>query len=152
MLNAANLNFIAFWRYSEHPEALTGVMFVIFSIGIAAAEAAVGSGFDHLHLPALQNHQRRPDRFDERMKRLCRRSGARIHFWHMSHTITIRLNKELAVWLEQAAAKTGVSQGQLIRDQLEKAKASGSTQSFMQLAGAVRGPKDLSTRKGFTRK
>jgi hypothetical protein len=70
----------------------------------------------------------------------------------MSHTITIRLNKELAVWLEQAAAKTGVSQGQLVRDQLEKAKASGSAQSFMQLAGAVRGPKDLSTRKGFTRK
>src|SRR5213082_217381 len=42
MLNAANLNFIAFWRFSEHPEALTGVLFVIFSIGIAAAEAAVG--------------------------------------------------------------------------------------------------------------
>ncbi len=42
MLNAANLNFIAFWRYGEHPEALTGVMFVIFSIGVAAAEAAVG--------------------------------------------------------------------------------------------------------------
>lgn len=42
MLNAANLNFIAFWRFSEHPEALTGIIFVIFSIGIAAAEAAVG--------------------------------------------------------------------------------------------------------------
>ncbi len=42
MLNAANLNFIAFWRYSEHPEALTGILFVIFSIGVAAAEAAVG--------------------------------------------------------------------------------------------------------------
>jgi NADH:ubiquinone oxidoreductase subunit K len=42
MLNAANLNFIAFWRYGPKPEALTGVMFVIFSIGIAAAEAAVG--------------------------------------------------------------------------------------------------------------
>lgn len=42
MLNAANLNFIAFWRFSEHPEALTGTMFVIFSIGVAAAEAAVG--------------------------------------------------------------------------------------------------------------
>ena len=42
MLNAANLNFIAFWRFSEHPENLTGMMFVIFSIGIAAAEAAVG--------------------------------------------------------------------------------------------------------------
>ena len=42
MLNAANLNFIAFWRYGPNPEALTGVMFVIFSIGVAAAEAAVG--------------------------------------------------------------------------------------------------------------
>ncbi len=42
MLNAANLNFIAFWRYGEHPEALTGILFVIFSIGVAAAEAAVG--------------------------------------------------------------------------------------------------------------
>jgi NADH-quinone oxidoreductase subunit K len=42
MLNAANLNFIAFWRFSPDPEALTGIMFVIFSIGIAAAEAAVG--------------------------------------------------------------------------------------------------------------
>jgi NADH:ubiquinone oxidoreductase subunit K len=42
MLNAANLNFIAFWRYGPHPEALTGILFVIFSIAIAAAEAAVG--------------------------------------------------------------------------------------------------------------
>jgi NADH:ubiquinone oxidoreductase subunit K len=42
MLNAANLNFIAFWRYSPNPEALTGLVFVIFSIGVAAAEAAVG--------------------------------------------------------------------------------------------------------------
>jgi NADH-quinone oxidoreductase subunit K len=42
MLNAANLNFIAFWRYGPHPQALTGVMFVIFSIAVAAAEAAVG--------------------------------------------------------------------------------------------------------------
>jgi len=44
MLNAANLNFIAFWRYGPNPAALTGVMFAIFSIGIAAAEAAVGLG------------------------------------------------------------------------------------------------------------
>jgi NADH:ubiquinone oxidoreductase subunit K len=42
MLNAANLNFLAFWRYGPNPEALTGVMFVIFAIGVAAAEAAVG--------------------------------------------------------------------------------------------------------------
>ena len=42
MLNAANLNFIAFWRYGPNPEALSGIMFAIFAIGVAAAEAAVG--------------------------------------------------------------------------------------------------------------
>lgn len=42
MLNAANLNFIAFWRYSANPEAMTGLVFALFSIAVAAAEAAVG--------------------------------------------------------------------------------------------------------------
>lgn len=42
MLNAANLNFIAFWRFGPTPTAITGVMFTIFSIAVAAAEAAVG--------------------------------------------------------------------------------------------------------------
>jgi NADH:ubiquinone oxidoreductase subunit K len=42
MLNSANLNFIAFWRFSHNPERLTGIVFVLFSIAIAAAEAAVG--------------------------------------------------------------------------------------------------------------
>jgi NADH:ubiquinone oxidoreductase subunit K len=42
MLNAANLNFVAFWRYGPHSGAPTGMIFVLFSIGVAAAEAAVG--------------------------------------------------------------------------------------------------------------
>jgi NADH:ubiquinone oxidoreductase subunit K len=42
MLNAANLNFIAFWRFGAHPETATGILFVLFSLGVAAAEAAVG--------------------------------------------------------------------------------------------------------------
>jgi NADH-quinone oxidoreductase subunit K len=47
MLNAANLNLIAFWRYGpttpgEGP--LPGVIFAIFVITIAAAEVAVGIG------------------------------------------------------------------------------------------------------------
>ena len=41
MLNAANVNFIAFWRYGN-AEAISGMMFAIFSIAVAAAEAAVG--------------------------------------------------------------------------------------------------------------
>ena len=42
MLNAANINFIAFWRYGAADPDLVGPMFVLFSIAIAAAEAAVG--------------------------------------------------------------------------------------------------------------
>ena len=42
MLNAANLNFMAFWRYRWPEPAGTGMIFVLFSIAIAAAEAAVG--------------------------------------------------------------------------------------------------------------
>ena len=43
MLNAANLNLVAFWRYSPHPELLTGVMFAVFSIAVAAAEPSFRS-------------------------------------------------------------------------------------------------------------
>src|ERR1700680_4873716 len=42
MLAAANLNFVAFWRFGAQPQQPTGVMVAIFSIAIAAAEAAVG--------------------------------------------------------------------------------------------------------------
>jgi hypothetical protein len=69
----------------------------------------------------------------------------------MGHTITVRLTEELAAWLEAAAAQSGVSQGKLVRDQLEKARASGEAQGFLRLAGAVSGPEDLSRRKGFSR-
>ena len=42
MLSAANLNFIAFWRFAPEPHPPTGVLVAVFSIAIAAAEAAVG--------------------------------------------------------------------------------------------------------------
>jgi NADH-quinone oxidoreductase subunit K len=42
MLAAANLNFVAFWRFAPQPQPPTGVMVAIFSIAIAAAEAGVG--------------------------------------------------------------------------------------------------------------
>lgn len=42
MLAAANLNFIAFWRFAPPTDQPTGVMVAIFSIAIAAAEASVG--------------------------------------------------------------------------------------------------------------
>ena len=41
MLNAVNVNLVAFWRYGT-PAALTGQVFALFAIAVAAAEAAVG--------------------------------------------------------------------------------------------------------------
>jgi NADH-quinone oxidoreductase subunit K len=41
MLNAANINLVAIWRYLE-PAYITGPTFAIFIITVAAAEAAVG--------------------------------------------------------------------------------------------------------------
>lgn len=47
ILNAANLNFIAFSRYLEttgNMNALSGQIFAVFVIVVAAAEAAIGLG------------------------------------------------------------------------------------------------------------
>jgi NADH-quinone oxidoreductase subunit K len=53
MLNAANLNFIAFWRFHGGTD-LGGIVFVIFSLAVAAAEAAVGLAL----VMALYRHRR----------------------------------------------------------------------------------------------
>jgi len=41
MLNAANINLVAFWRYLR-PGVMEGPVFVLLVITVAAAEAAVG--------------------------------------------------------------------------------------------------------------
>lgn len=41
MLNAVNINLVAFWRYLE-PAGATGQAFALFVYAVAAAEAAVG--------------------------------------------------------------------------------------------------------------
>jgi len=41
MLNAVNINLVAFWRYTE-PAAATGQAFAAFVYAVAAAEVAVG--------------------------------------------------------------------------------------------------------------
>jgi predicted transcriptional regulator len=69
----------------------------------------------------------------------------------MSNTITVRLPEDLAEWLNDAARRTGVPKGRIIREQLEKARISPK-RPFLRLAGMVTGPADLSSRKGFSRK
>lgn len=41
MLNAVNINLVSFWRYIR-PQMLTGQLFAIFVMTVAAAEVAVG--------------------------------------------------------------------------------------------------------------
>ena len=40
MLNAVNINLVAFWRY--HPESITGQAFAVMVFAVSAAEVAVG--------------------------------------------------------------------------------------------------------------
>lgn len=69
----------------------------------------------------------------------------------MSHTLTIRLQDDLAEWVERTAEAMGVSQGRLIRDQLERARREDvGARPYLRLAGSVRLDPDLSTRKGFS--
>lgn len=69
----------------------------------------------------------------------------------MRNTISVRLPEDLAHWLEDYAAKAGVSQGSIIRDQLEKARKL-EERPFLRLAGRISGDRALSARKGFSKK
>jgi predicted transcriptional regulator len=69
----------------------------------------------------------------------------------MGHTITIRVDKALAEWLEETARRTGRSQGEIVREQLHRARAQKGERRFLRLAGCIDGPADLSSRKGFSR-
>jgi predicted transcriptional regulator len=69
----------------------------------------------------------------------------------MSNTITIRLPEDLAEWLSEVARRTGVPVGRIVREQLQRLKNEQDSRPYMRLAGKVKGPPDLSTRKGFGR-
>jgi predicted transcriptional regulator len=69
----------------------------------------------------------------------------------MGSTITVRLPDDLAQWLETTARQTGIPKGRIVRDELEKARSTAK-RPFLRWAGAIAGPNDLSTRKGFSRK
>lgn len=77
--------------------------------------------------------------------------SAVLQYSHMGHTITVRLTPELAAWLKETSARTGVPQGAIIREQLESASRDSDVPAFMKLAGTVRGARDLSARKGFSK-
>lgn len=70
----------------------------------------------------------------------------------MSNTLTVRLPDDLARWLDEAARRTGVPKGRIVREELDKARKA-EARPFLRLAGAVAGPASFSARaKGFSRK
>jgi hypothetical protein len=69
----------------------------------------------------------------------------------MSTTLTVRLPEDLAQWLKEKSRKSGIPRGRIVKMELERAQKE-SSRRFMRLAGAIDGPPDLSSRKGFSRK
>jgi len=67
----------------------------------------------------------------------------------MRHRVSVRLTRDLADWLAETAQRTGLSQGRIIRDLLEKGRGGLPGRRFMRLAGSVRGPRELSLCNGF---
>ena len=74
-----------------------------------------------------------------------------LQYLYMSHTLTIRLTDELLDWLKETSRLTGIPMGEFVRDQLETAKANMGKQRFLRHLGRLRGPADLSTRRGFSK-
>jgi hypothetical protein len=74
----------------------------------------------------------------------------------MSNTLTIRLPEELLEQLRERARRTGLPMGQLVRQSLEKTLAAdppaGGNHAWRKYVGIIKGgPRDVSTRKGFSR-
>lgn len=68
----------------------------------------------------------------------------------MSNTLSVRLPEDLAAWLKETAERTGQTQGEVVRLQLERARAASGDKPWMALAGKAKGlPRDLSSREGF---
>jgi len=91
------------------------------------------------------------ERASDHAGQYCRCQRHVLRYWQMSKTITIRLTEDLASWLDQASKQSGIPKGRIVREQLERARRSGKSPSFMRLAGTVEGARDLSARKGFSR-
>ena len=62
MMNAVNINLIAF---SDRLQQVTGQIFAIFVITVAAAEAAVGLGHRHRDVQEQRDDEHQRNRFDE---------------------------------------------------------------------------------------
>jgi hypothetical protein len=66
--------------------------------------------------------------------------------------ITIHLGRDLATWLDSISKQSGLSRSRIVEDMLEEARSLVPARTFLRLAGKVRGSKNLSEKKGFSRR
>lgn len=70
----------------------------------------------------------------------------------MNATLTIRLGEDLALALEEEAAKSGVSKGEIARQAIAaRLQARGKVSTLHRHFGVMSGPADLSTNKEYRR-
>ena len=71
----------------------------------------------------------------------------------MSNTLTIRLPEDVLQQLRKRARRTGLPLGRLVRRSIEATLARDEDNRLMEFAGIIKGgPRDVSSRKGFSRK
>jgi predicted DNA-binding protein len=68
----------------------------------------------------------------------------------MGNTLTVRLPEELQKRLREKARRTGLPIGRIVCDSLEKTLYNEEP-AWMKYAGTFSGPRNLSSRKGYSR-
>jgi predicted DNA-binding protein len=71
----------------------------------------------------------------------------------MSNTLTVRLPEELLEQLRRRARRAGLPVGRVVRQSIENTLFQDENIRLLEFAGLIKGgPRDLSSRKGFSRK
>jgi predicted DNA-binding protein len=71
----------------------------------------------------------------------------------MSNTLTVRLPDELLERLRKKSRSTGLPVGRVVRQALETSLDGEASNPLLEFAGLIKGgPRDVSSRKGYSRK
>ena len=70
----------------------------------------------------------------------------------MSTTLTVRLPAESLEWIRRRSKETGLPQGRLVKEAIDALRErTEDNKPFLELAGSLEGPRNLSQRKGFSK-
>lgn len=76
-----------------------------------------------------------------------------LQYLHMGNTLTVRLPHELLDRLRKKSRSTGLPVGRVVRHALETILDGEESNRLMEFAGLIKGgPRDVSSRKGYSRK